>query len=283
MSKTVLITGASSGIGKAAAKRFLQEGYTVYAGARRVERMKGLSILGAKTLYLDVTDQKSCEAFVRAAYEQTNRIDILINNAGYGEYGPIETVGEEKAKKELDTVVFGAVRMIKLCVPLMRERHEGRIVNIISAGGRAVTYMGGWYHASKYALEALSDSLRMELCQQGIKVVVIEPGAVRSGFGDQAAKNLRSSVEGTVYEKEGTAVADVYQKVYGEKNKMLTSPEKAAGVIYKAAAVSRPRTRYLFGFGAESLLRMSALLPQRAYDSLMRKMYSSELTQKIIQ
>ena len=244
--------------------------------------MKGLAILGAKTLYLDVTDQKSCEDFVRAAYEQTGRIDILINNAGYGEYGPIETVSEEIAKREMDTVVFGAVRMAKLCAPVMREQGEGRIINVISAGGRATTYMGGWYHASKYAMETLSDSLRMELKPFGIRVVAIEPGGVRTGFGEKAAKNLRTSVGNTIYEKEGTAVADVYSKVYGEKNKMLTSCEKTAKVIFKAATVKRPQARYLFGFGARGLVLMRAVLPQEAYDGLMKGMYSSDLTQKLI-
>lgn len=282
MSKTVLITGASSGIGKAAAKVFLKKGFTVFAGARRTARMKDLKILGADTLYLDVTDPKSCEAFVNAAYEKTGRIDILINNAGYGEYGPVETVDEEKAKRELDTVLFGAVRMARLCAPLMREKREGRIVNVISAGGRAVTYLGGWYHASKFALEAISDSLRMELGPQGIKVTVIEPGAVRSGFGDQAAEKLKVSVKDTLYEEEGNTVADVYQKVYGDKNRMLTYPDQAAKIIFRAATVKRPKARYLFGFGARSLVTLRAVLPQRAYDRLMRGMYSSELTHQLI-
>ena len=282
MSKTVWITGASSGIGKATARLFLQQGYTVCAGARRTERMQDLKCLGAYIFYLDVTNEDSCEKFARAAYEQTGRVDILINNAGYGEYGPIETVSEEKAKREMDTVVFGAIRMVKLCAPLMREQGEGRIVNMISAGGRAVTYMGGWYHAAKFALEALSDSLRMELEPQGIQVAVIEPGGVRSGFGEQAARNLIASVEGSVYEKDGKAVADVYRRVYGAKNKMLTSTDKAAKMIYRAAVAKRPKTRYLFGFGARSLVILQALLPQRAYDRLMRGMYTAEITQKLI-
>lgn len=282
MNKTVWITGASSGIGKAAARRFLQNGYTVFAGARRTERMNDLKRMGARILYLDVTDEKSCRSFVRAAFEQTGRVDILVNNAGYGEYGPIETVSEEKAKRELDTVLFGAVRMAKLCAPLMREQKAGRIVNVISAGGRAVTYLGGWYHAAKFALEAISDSLRTELEPQGIKVVVIEPGGVSSAFGEQAAENLSVSVKGSVYEEEGEAVAEVYRRVYGGRNKMLTSPDRAAEAICKAATVKHPKTRYLFGFGARSLLTLHALLPQRTYDRLMRRMFTAHMTQNLI-
>lgn len=282
MSKTVWITGGSSGIGKAAALLFLKNGYSVCVGARHTERMRDLAERGATVLKLDVTDQNSCEAFVRCACEATGGVDILVNNAGYGEYGPVEAVSEEKAKRELDTVVFGAIRMIKLCAPLMRRKKGGRIINMISAGGRVVTYLGGWYHASKYALEALTDSLRMELSSSHIDVIAIEPGGVRTGFGDQAAENLCSAVSATPYEKEGRAVAEVYRKVYGKDSRMLTSPEKAARVILKAAQAKRVRARYLFGFGSHSLVLLSAVLPQRAFDALMRGMYRSKFVKRLI-
>lgn len=281
MKQVVLITGASSGIGRAAAKLFAEKGYAVYAGARRTERMDDLKALGVNGFFLDVTDEKCCEDAINRIVEKEGRIDVLVNNAGYGEYGPVETVSAKKAQAQLETNLFGAVRMVKLSAPLMRKQRYGRIINVSSAGGRAVTYLGGWYHAAKYALEAISDAMRMELSDFGIKVSVIEPGGVRSGWGGIAAENLSQSGKGTVYEASCDSTAGVFRKVYAENSRLLTSPEKAARVIFKAAQVKHPKARYLFGFGAHTLVFLHAVLPARGFDALMKKMYTSKIAEKL--
>lgn len=281
MKKVVLITGASSGIGMAAAREFLSRGWIVFAGARRVERMRELEKMGARTIRLDVTDDESCRAFVQAAMDSCGRIDALVNNAGYGEYGPVEAVSVERAKAQLEVNVFGAVRMVQAAAPFMRAQKSGVIINISSAGGRVTTYLGGWYHAGKYALESLSDSLRMELSPFGISVVLIEPGGVGSAWGAITADNLSKSGKGTVYERDCDTVAGVYRAVYTEDNRMLTPSGRAAKKIVKAASAKRPRARYLFGFGSHSLLMMKTILPQRAYDSVMRRVYTLKAVQRI--
>lgn len=278
----ILITGASSGIGKAAAREFAHRGHTVYAAARRVEQMKDLQGIGVHAVYLDVTDDESCRQCVSGILAQQGRLDVLVNNAGYGEYGPIECVPVERAKAQLDVNLLGAVRMIRLTAPHMRARGGGRIINISSAGGRTVTYLGGWYHAAKYALEAVSDSLRMELREYGVDVVLIEPGGVASAWGGITAERLSTAGKGTVYEQACDEVAGVYRQVYAPDSRILTSPDRVARMICRAAAARRPHTRYLFGFGARSLVVMHALLPTRAYDRLMTGMYRSKAAQRIL-
>lgn len=283
MSKVVLITGASSGIGLCAAKRFVSEGCTVYAGARRVERMEELRSMGVHTMPLDVTDELSCRSCIDAILAQEGRLDILVNNAGYGEYGPMEAVSLDRARAQLEVNLFGAMRMAQLAAPHMREQHSGRILNIGSAGGRVTTYLGGWYHAGKYALESVSDSMRMELRRFGVDVVLIEPGGVRSAWGAITAERLESAGKGTVYESDCDTVAAVYRRMYRENSRMLTSCDRAARVIVRAATAKRPRARYLFGFGARSLVFWHAALPDRVFDTLMKRMYTSKLSEMIKQ
>lgn len=282
MSKVVLITGASSGIGKAAALRFIEHGHTVYAGARRLELMEDLAAAGVHTLRLDVTDEESCAACVDEIIRNEGGVDILINNAGYGAYGPVEAVPLTKAQAQLDVNLYGVVRMVKLIAPVMREQGHGRIVNISSAAGRVTTFLGGWYHAAKYALEAVSDSLRMELSGYGVDVVLIEPGGIRSAWGAITADHLSASSKGSVYEETADIVADVYRTMYREDNRMMTSVDTAARKIYQAASVRRPRTRYLFGFGARMLVFLHAVLPDRWFDRLMKRMYTSKAARKIL-
>ena len=162
MAKTVLITGASSGIGEETVKALLAVGHTVYAGARRVERMKGLAEAGAHLLSLDVTDDTSMTAAVQTVLREAGRIDVLINNAGYGSYGALEDVPPEEARRQFDVNLFGLARLTQLVLPAMRAQHSGRIVNVSSIAGKFGEAFGGWYHATKFAVEGLSDSLRME-------------------------------------------------------------------------------------------------------------------------
>ena len=187
MTKIAFITGASSGIGEETANSLLVAGYTVYAGARRVDRMQPLAKAGAHLLALDVTDDASLTSAVETILRETGRIDVLVNNAGYGSYGALEDVPLEEARRQFDVNIFGLARLIQLVLPTMRAQRSGRIVNISSVGGKLGEPFGSWYHATKFALEGLSDSLRMELHQFGIGVIVIQPGAIISEWNGIAA------------------------------------------------------------------------------------------------
>src|SRR3954470_17639690 len=178
--RVALVTGASSGIGAAAARRLHADGFTVYAVARRVERMKDLTDLGIRVEPVDVTDDASMTALVGTILAEAGRIDVLVNNAGYGSYGALEDVPIDEARRQFEVNVFGLARLTQLVLPQMRSRRSGRIVNISSMGGRIYEPLGSWYHATKFAVEGLSDSLRMELAPFGIQVVVIQPGAIRT-------------------------------------------------------------------------------------------------------
>jgi NAD(P)-dependent dehydrogenase (short-subunit alcohol dehydrogenase family) len=180
MNEVTLVTGASSGIGEATARALLHAGHTVYAGARRVERMQGLAGHGAKLLALDVTDDASMQAAIAAIERNEGRLDALVNNAGYGSYGSLEEVPLEEGRRQFEVNVFGLARLTQLVLPLMRRQRRGRIVNVTSIGGKIHEPFGSWYHATKFAVEGLSDCLRMELARHGIDVIVIEPGAIRT-------------------------------------------------------------------------------------------------------
>ncbi len=180
MSKVALVTGASSGIGEETANFLISAGYTVYAGARRVDRMKPLADRGARLLKLDVTDDESMVAAAETVLRETGRVNVLVNNAGYGSFGALEDVPIDEARRQLDVNIFGLARMAQLVLPTMRGQRSGKIVNIASVGGKIGEPFGSWYHATKFAVEGLSDALRMELRQFGIDVIIIEPGAIRS-------------------------------------------------------------------------------------------------------
>ena len=192
-SKTALVTGASSGIGEATARKLQSLGFTVYGAARRLDRLESLSADGIRPLEMDVTDDASMQAGMNQIISETGRIDVLVNGAGYGSYGALEDVAIDEGRRQLETNVFGAARLIQLALPHMRARKSGTIVNITSMGGKIYTPLGGWYHASKFALEALSDCLRLETKPFGIHVVVIEPGGIATAWGDIAARHLEQT------------------------------------------------------------------------------------------
>lgn len=271
--KVILITGASSGIGYETAKLLAGEGHIVYGTSRSLDRVEKIKEFGANPLSLDVTQDESCKRCVEDVISKEGRIDVLINNAGYGSYGPIEMVDLNKAKEEFEVNVYGIVRMTKLVIPYMRNQNKGRIINVSSAGGRVTTYLGGWYHASKYAVEALSDSLRMEVKQFGIKVSIIEPGGVKSNWGIITADHLLESSKNSPYEEISNKVAKIYKELYGGKSNLLTKPKVVAKKISKAVNKKHPRTRYLFGFGAIPMIFFHWLLPNKWFDNIMRKMY----------
>ena len=268
MTKVILITGASSGIGFDAAEAFARQGHRVYAAARRVERMEPLKALGVVPLRMDVTDEASMAEGVRTVLEAEGRIDALVNNAGYGYFGAIENVPIEDARRQLEVNVFGLAQLCRLVLPTMRKQGSGRIVNISSVAGKVVMYFGGWYHVSKYSVEALSDALRMEVKPFGIDVSLIEPGGIRTDWGLIAADHLAESSKGTPYEAEGLREAETMHKAYSSR--LLSKPSVVTRAISKAVNSRRPRARYRIGFGAGTLVFFHALLPAKWWDALFR-------------
>jgi NAD(P)-dependent dehydrogenase (short-subunit alcohol dehydrogenase family) len=268
MTEVILITGASSGIGFDAAAMLAKQGHRVYAAARRVERMAPLKDFGAVPLQMDVTDEASMVAGVRTVLEAEGRIDVLVNNAGYGYFGAIENVSMEEARRQQEVNVFGLARLCQLVLPSMREQGSGRIVNTASVAGKTVLYFGGWYHVSKYSVEALSDALRMELKPFGIDVSMIEPGGIRTDWGIIAADHLSESSKGTPYEAEGLREAETMRKAYSMR--LLSKPSVVAHAISRAVNSRRPRARYRVGFGAHTLVFLHAILPARWWDALFR-------------
>ena len=269
MTKVVLITGASSGIGFDAARTLARQGHRVYAAARRVDRMEPLKADGVVPIGMDVTDETSLPDGVGAVLAAEGRIDVLVNNAGYGYFGAIENVPLEEARRQLEVNVFGLARLCQLVLPVMREQGSGRIVNISSVAGKAVLLFGGWYHVSKYSVEALSDALRMEMKPFGIDVVLIEPGGIRTDWGLIAADHLAESSAGTPYEEEGLQESRTLRKAYSIR--LLSRPAVVTRAISRAVNSKRPRTRYRIGFGSGILVLSHALLPDRWWDALMRQ------------
>ena len=266
MNKVILITGASSGIGFETARALARRGHKVYACARRVEKMDELRPDGVTPLSLDVTDEESMTAAVREILKAEGRIDVLVNNAGYGFFGPVETVPPEEARRQLEVNVFGLARMCQLVLPGMRERGSGRIVNIASVAGRMSFPFGAWYCVSKYSVEAISDALRVEMRPFGVHVSVIEPGPIRTAWGEIAAGHLEDSTAGTAYEGRGLKQAKTFRWAYGSK--ILPKPSVVTRAICRAVLSRRPRVRYPVGSGAGLLIFLHAILPARWWDGL---------------
>lgn len=264
----ILITGASSGIGYDAAQTLAQQGHRVYAAARRVERMEPLKALGVQVVSMDVTDEASMQNGVESVIQAEGRIDVLINNAGYGYFGAIENVPMEEARKQLEVNVFGLARLTQLVLPYMRRQRSGRIINTSSIAGKMVFYMGGWYNVTKYSVEALSDALRMELKPFGIDVVMIEPGAIKTDWGIIAARHLKESSKGTAYEEIGTQWANNMDWFY--ESNLLSSPAVITKAISRAVNSRRPKARYTRGRISVSGQIVHALLPARWWDAMMR-------------
>lgn len=268
---TALVTGASSGIGEAAALQLAKAGFTVYAAARRVERMTGLADAGVNVLMMDVTDDKSMVAGIEKIVAETGRIDVLVNNAGYGSYGAVEDVPMSEAKYQFEVNIFGLARLSQLVLPHMREQRSGRIINISSIGGRIYEPLGGWYHATKFAVEGLSDSMRMELARFGIKVVIIEPAGIRTEWSGIAADNLRKASADSAYAEQANQVGAFLD--LAETPAFTSASPVVAKKIVKAATVRHPRTRYPVGKGAGSILFTRWLLPARAFDATMKSTF----------
>ncbi|MCQ2313094.1 MAG: oxidoreductase [Paludibacteraceae bacterium] len=268
--QVILITGGSSGIGYETAKSLALQGHIVYAAARRIELMEPLREVGVHPLSLDVTDEASIQAAVSTLLSEQGHIDVLINNAGYGSLGAVENVTPQEAHRQLEVNVFGLARLIQLILPTMRAQHSGRIINIASIAGKVTLANCGWYNVSKFAVEALSDALRMEVKPYGIKVVIIEPSAIKTDWGLIAADHLYDSSQGTVYETFATKEATLMRKLY--TSNLLSGPDKVRKAICKAVNARRPRLRYQPGLGANLIIYSHALLPSRWWDNLNRWM-----------
>jgi NAD(P)-dependent dehydrogenase (short-subunit alcohol dehydrogenase family) len=270
MSKTVLITGASSGIGEETVKALLAAGYTVYAGARRLDRMKELSEGGARLLPLDITEDASMTTAVQTILQETGHIDVLINNAGYGSYGALEDVPPAEARRQFDVNVFGLARLTQLVLPTMRAQRSGRIVNVSSIGGMFGEAFGSWYHATKFAVEGLSDSLRMELHPFGIDVVIIQPGATHTEWDGIARESLLKYSANGPYREGANSHAQLME--IGHKGPIPKPPRVVAQTIVQAVQAKRPKTRYVTGGLAGTMLLIRRVLSDRAFDATFRLM-----------
>lgn len=272
MSKSVaLVTGASSGIGRATALRLAALGFTVHAAARRVERMSDLANHGIHVESLDVTDDGSMVTVVDKIVSEHGRIDILVNNAGYGSYGAVEDVPIAEARRQFDVNVFGLARLTQLVLPHMRAQRDGYIVNISSMGGKIWEPLGGWYHAAKFAVEGLSDCLRAEVAEFGIKVVVVEPGSITSEWATISADNLEAISADTPYRGQAKLIARGLRK--SDTSFLASEPEVVAEAIGKAVQRAKPRTRYPVGGGARTFLFAHRVLTDRGFDRFIRLAY----------
>jgi NAD(P)-dependent dehydrogenase (short-subunit alcohol dehydrogenase family) len=271
-SKAVLITGCSSGIGRATAQKLAGEGWTVYATARKVETLTDLEQAGCKTLALDVTDEASMNTAVNAVVEAEGAVGVLVNNAGYSQSGAVESVPLEQVRRQFETNVFGLLRMCQLVLPGMRGQRWGRIVNLSSMGGRLTFPGGGIYHATKYAIEAISDALRFEVRGFGVEVVVIEPGLIITNFGQTAAGSVGS--EAGPYADFNRAVAEKTEAAYkGPMAKLGAGPEAVANTIADALKAERPKPRYPVTPSAHLMINQRKLMPDRLWDLAMRSQF----------
>jgi NAD(P)-dependent dehydrogenase (short-subunit alcohol dehydrogenase family) len=264
-SRVAIVTGASSGIGAATARRLHARGYAVYAAARRLELMAPLAQEGIRPVHVDVTDDASLCALVSRVIAEGGRVDVLVNNAGYGSLGALEDIPMAEARGQFDVNLFGLARLIQLVVPHMREQGSGRIINVSSMGGKVHVPLSGWYHATKFAVEGLSDALRLELEPFGIDVVVIEPGAINTEWHGVAADNLLAASAHGAYAGQSATVGRVLSAAG-----LASRPEVVANAIVRAAQARRPRTRYAVGLGAKPIIFARWLLPDRVFDRLVR-------------
>ncbi|MEM6785655.1 MAG: oxidoreductase [Bacteroidota bacterium] len=265
--QVVLITGASSGIGKATAERLLADGHTIYVAARRVEKMQGLADRGATALAMDVTKTEDVERVVDQIIAEQGRLDALFNNAGFGLYGAVEDTAIDDARYQFEVNLFGLARLTQLVLPHMRAQGFGTILNTSSIGGKIYTPLGAWYHATKHALEGWSDSLRLEVEPHGIRVVIVGPGIILTEFGDVMTKPmLERSGDGAYRDLAhamATAATESYEKGDG------SPPSVIADVVAKAITASTPKTRYAAGRLAKPILALRRVLPDRWFDRLI--------------
>jgi NADP-dependent 3-hydroxy acid dehydrogenase YdfG len=264
----MLITGSNSGIGNATAKKAVNAGFITFGGARRKEAFDTIKSVGAIPILLDVTSKQSMQDAIQLIEAKYGAIDVLINNAGYGQMGPIEEVTLDEWRRQFNTNVFGVIRMTQLVIPAMRQQHRGTIINISSAGGEFTFPLAGAYHATKYAIESISDALRFELKPFGIRVAVIQPGAVSTPLATATAESIQATVD-SPYQSLINAFRRTSQQTVG-----YIAPEQVARIIIKAAQASQPRTRYKVGMMARMMPTMRQVLSDGLWDRMVRRFYS---------
>jgi short-subunit dehydrogenase len=267
MKKVALITGASSGMGKSTAQILHNQGYTVYGAARRTDEMNDLKAKGMKVIALDLLNDESMVKAVNTILNNEGQIDVLINNAGYGSYGAVEDVPMEEARRQFEVNLFGMARLTQLVLPGMRKQKSGRIVNISSMGGKIYTPLGAWYHATKHAVEGWSDSLRLEVKDFGIDVVIVEPGGIKTPWGSIAAENLKKTSGNGAYASFANKVAENTRRLYN--GNQLTDVETLGKTIAQAATEKRPKTRYVKGYMAKPAIAIRKWFGDRVFDKMI--------------
>jgi len=269
MKKVVIVTGASAGIGKATALQLIKEGHTVYGAARRVEKMDELVSAGGKAVAIDLTRHEQVHTEIQKIIETEGRIDVLVNNAGYAVYGAIEEVSYEQAKQQLEVNLFGLAEATKAVLPAMRSQKSGTIVNVSSIGGKVYGPLAAWYHASKFGLEGWSDTLRLEVSQFGINVVVIQPGVIKTEFSEAMDQKLTQDSSSPYKDLEHIAL-----KMIENTNKpgQYSEPIVIANTISKAINSKNPKTRYAAGKMAKQTLLARKMLSDKAFDKMFLRM-----------
>lgn len=272
MKKVIIVTGASSGMGKATSLQLIKEGHTVYGIARRLEKMQELVSSGGKAVSLDIANHKQLHIEVQQIIEIEGKVDVLINNAGYAVYGPVEEVSYKQAKQQFEVNLFGLAEMTKAVLPTMRKQKSGTIINVSSIGGKAYGPLAAWYHATKFGLEGWSHALRLEVNQFDIDVVIIEPGVVKSGFTAAMDHKLGENPNSPYKELE-----DIVIKMVKNTNKpgQYSEPSVIAKAISKAIKSKKPKTVYAAGKMAKITLLLRKLLSDRAFDKMFLWMLKS--------
>jgi short-subunit dehydrogenase len=265
--KVIVITGASSGMGKESAKAFIQAGHTVYTLARRIDQMQDLQSLGGHPIQMDVTQESDIDKVMNILLEKEGKIDVLWNNAGYGLYGAVEDVPVEEARRQFEVNLFGLASLTQKVIPLMRKANSGTIINTSSMGGKMYTPMGAWYHASKHALEGFSDCLRLELKAFNIQVVVLEPGIIVTEFGEVMLQNIsKYSAKGayaSLTQKLVAATQKMYESGQGSKTKVISD------TLLKIVNTPKPKTRYRVGLWAKPMVWLRIYLGDKLFDKIV--------------
>lgn len=265
--KVILVTGASAGMGKDFAKALLEQGHVVYAAARRLEQMQDLKDLGALTMKMDITQEGDIDEVITTIETDHGGVDVLINNAGFGMYGAVEDTAIDEARYQFEVNLFGLARITQRVLPYMRAQKSGKIINVSSIGGKIYSALGAWYHGTKHALEGWSDCLRLELQQFGIDVVIIEPGAIKTEFGDVMGPGMMKRSGTGPYAAMATAMNAMLKVEY--ENGGGSDPKVITDLVVKAISAKRPKTRYAAGKYAGPMLFLRRWLSDRAFDRLV--------------